>query len=161
MSGARSGSTDPPSSQYQTLIDTDEVEPNKQPPKDNVCTQYLYTTLKMQFHGAYLIVLLLGVGLLFPWNAFISAPDYWQYIYGEDTNVLFWFSVIYNWPNVVALVILVTVGHRISFRTRIIFGFTLNAVALLYVPILDNSSVSPDVTIYLTYLGVGLCGMNE
>ncbi len=43
-----------------------------------------------RFCLAYLIYVLLGAGTLYPWNAFISAADYFEVIYpGRHSDRLF------------------------------------------------------------------------
>jgi hypothetical protein len=110
-----------------------------------------------RYNLVYFIFVLLGVGFLFPWNAFISAPDYWNALYAGK-NVLTYFSVIYNWPNYAVLILLLFVGSRLSPAKLIVVGFLVDAIALLYVPLIDNNLNRPEITLPLTYVAVGLTG---
>ena len=61
-----------------------------------------------------IIFLLLGVGVLLPWNAFISAKPYFQArLCGDNDpvarNIELWFSIIYNGASVLSLAILLAV----------------------------------------------------
>jgi hypothetical protein len=61
-----------------------------------------------------IVFLLLGVGVLLPWNAFISAKPYFQArLCGDNDpvarNIELWFSVIYNGASVLSLAVLLAV----------------------------------------------------
>lgn len=55
---------------------------------------------------AYVIFFLLGTGFLLPWNAFITATDYFALLYPSQ-HVDTVFSIAYMIPNVTLLVLLV------------------------------------------------------
>lgn len=55
---------------------------------------------------AYFIFFLLGTGFLLPWNAFITATDYFALLYPSQ-HVDTVFSVAYMIPNVTLLLLLV------------------------------------------------------
>jgi hypothetical protein len=50
----------------------------------------------------WFIMMLLGVGLLFPWNALLTASDYFTHIY-PDFAFMFALSLAYEFPNPVYL----------------------------------------------------------
>jgi hypothetical protein len=61
-----------------------------------------------------IVFLLLGVGVLLPWNAFISAKPYFQArLCGDNDpvagNIELWFSIIYNGASVLSLAVLLAV----------------------------------------------------
>ena len=61
-----------------------------------------------------IVFLWLGVGVLLPWNAFISAKPYFQArLCGEidpvAQNVELWFSIVYNGASVMSLAVLIVV----------------------------------------------------
>ena len=64
------------------------------------------------------IFLLLGIGLLVPWNAFISAKPYFQARLCSH-NVEFYLSVFYNLASVITLAILLFCQHQRDQTTTI------------------------------------------
>jgi solute carrier family 29 (equilibrative nucleoside transporter), member 1/2/3 len=103
---------------------------------------------------AYIIMFLMGVGMIFPWNAFITSFDYWFSILGPyDVSDVFPVSTpstsshrIHQTPsppsahlipkmanmvpNLLFLVLQVLYGNRFSIRSRTYLGFTLHLFVL-------------------------------
>ena len=69
-------------------------------------------TPKDPFGLVYFIMILQGAGTLFPWNAFISAPDYFNTMYGEST--LLYLATIYSISNLMGLLLMVWFGSKLS-----------------------------------------------
>jgi len=68
------------------------------------------------------IFLLLGVGILLPWNAYISAKQYFASRFCNETGdkdnyhdigeeIEMWFSIVYNGASVLSLVVVILVQH--------------------------------------------------
>ncbi|KAL1215351.1 Equilibrative nucleotide transporter 1 [Cardamine amara subsp. amara] len=57
------------------------------------------------FHFAYIIYFTFGVGFLLPWNSFITAVDYFSYLY-PSTAVDRIFAVVYMLVLVVLFIII-------------------------------------------------------
>ncbi|XP_068667156.1 equilibrative nucleotide transporter 1-like [Aristolochia californica] len=88
------------------------------------------------FHVAYIVYFTLGTGFLLPWNAFITAVDYFDYLYpGVSVNRVF--APVYMLVTLSCLLIIVGWAHKSSARVRINLGLALFVVALLVVPIMD------------------------
>ena len=86
---------------------------------------------------AYAVFLCLGVGSLLPWNAFVTAVDYYQHFYPQfhpDRTI----PVLYMTINVVVTGLLVKFGSAIDLNTKILFGFSGYTVAMFGVPVLDR-----------------------
>ena len=86
---------------------------------------------------AQAVFLLLGIGSLLPWNAFVTAVDYYQHFYPQyhpDRTI----PVLYMIINVVVTGLLVKYGNAIELNTKILFGFSGYAVAMLGVPVIDR-----------------------
>ncbi|KAK3256674.1 hypothetical protein CYMTET_34201 [Cymbomonas tetramitiformis] len=83
----------------------------------------------------YSIYFLLGIGFLLPWNAFITAIDYFDQQYPSyHTDRVF--SVFYMLPNLCSLLLLVKlVAQHVLPYTRVMGGFLLFLCALLSVPV--------------------------
>ncbi|KAI4382598.1 hypothetical protein MLD38_008543 [Melastoma candidum] len=104
------------------------------------------------FHFAYVIFFTLGAGFLLPWNAFITAVDYFSYLY-PDESVDRVFAVVYM---LVALVSLLAILFFLSSRkassrdafVRINLGLFLFVLALLVVPVLDVAYIKGRTGLY-------------
>ena len=93
--------------------------------------------------ACYLCWVFLGMGILFPWNAFITAVDYFGLLY-PGRQVDRWFSVVYMAPNLVTEVVMVRFGQRVRAGTRVQVGFGAFAAALLVIPIIDAAGIEQD-----------------
>ncbi|XP_038878940.1 equilibrative nucleotide transporter 8 [Benincasa hispida] len=94
------------------------------------------------FKIAYLIHFLLGVGNLLPWNASITAVDYFGYLY-PTKHVEKVFSVAYMTSSVLLLVLMIAWdgwSKKTSFRFRMNLGFSLFILSILVSPIMDWAS---------------------
>jgi len=117
------------------------------------------------YHFAYIIYFTLGVGFLLPWNAFITAVDYFSYLY-PSTAVDRIFAVIYMLVALVCLfVIVVFYAHKSLASFRINLGLLLFVIALLVVPVLDLVYVKGQVGLYagfdVTSAAVALSGLGD
>eukprot|EP00762_Andalucia_godoyi_P003131 ANDGO_01105.mRNA.1 Equilibrative nucleotide transporter 1 len=108
-------------------------------------------------HVAYWIFLLLGVGVLLPWNIVISAPDYFSLLYGPAIE--FYFSIAFSYPNLLGLLLLVKFGHRMSFMSKTVPFFAVFFAILVLMPLLTymlSSSVAMGITVaFVVIMGVG------
>ncbi|QDZ21068.1 equilibrative nucleoside transporter [Chloropicon primus] len=87
---------------------------------------------------AYLCMLCLGIGSLLPWNAFVTAVDYYQHFYPQyhPDRVI---PVLYMTINVIVTGLLVKFGSSIDLNTRILFGFAAYSVSMMGVPVTDRA----------------------
>ncbi|KAL4195659.1 hypothetical protein AMTRI_Chr05g74370 [Amborella trichopoda] len=88
------------------------------------------------YNLAYVIHFLLGAGNLLPWNALITAVDYFSYLYPEK-HVDKVFSVAYMGCSLPVLVGLICWTNRPSVRLRMNCGFAMFVLSLIMMPILD------------------------
>lgn len=65
-------------------------------------------TERKQARIAYIIMVVLGAGLLVPWNAIITAVDYFNTVF-PDIKLLFYFPMAYIYPSVPLLFIMIKV----------------------------------------------------
>ncbi|XP_072965637.1 equilibrative nucleotide transporter 1 [Typha angustifolia] len=122
----------------EVTVPLNGVPTQVEPPKDH-------------FHVAYLIYFTLGTGFLLPWNAFITAVDYFTYLY-PNVPVDRVFSVSYMLSCLIPLLLIVGFGaHKSSTRIRINYGLSLFVLALLIVPIMDAVYVKGVRGIYAAY----------
>ncbi|EHA8587756.1 equilibrative nucleotide transporter 1 [Cocos nucifera] len=105
---------------------------------------------KEGFHVAYLVYFTLGAGFLLPWNAFITAVDYFSYLY-PAAPVDRVFSVAYMLSCLLLLLLIVGWAHKSSAPVRINAGLALFTVALLVVPVMDAAYVKGVRGLYSAY----------
>ncbi|GLJ31219.1 hypothetical protein SUGI_0625940 [Cryptomeria japonica] len=131
---------------------TDKDKGNPPPPKDT-------------FNLAYISYFTLGTGYLLPWNAFITAVDYFSYIYpGKRVDRVF--SVGYMVTGLFFLLILLTwARRRFSARVRINLGLLMFLPCLLAVPVMDAAYIKGhrglDSGYYITVAAVVVCGIAD
>ncbi|KAH7663951.1 Equilibrative nucleoside transporter protein [Dioscorea alata] len=89
---------------------------------------------------AYVIYFILGAGYLLPWNAFITAVDYFSYLY-PSASVDRVFPVAYLVTNFVFLLLVLGVAGKSSSPMRINAGLGLFVVSLVVVPVMDEAWV--------------------
>ncbi|XVE75061.1 hypothetical protein DITRI_Ditri12bG0067100 [Diplodiscus trichospermus] len=112
-----------------------------------------------KFHLAYIIYFTLGVGFLLPWNAFITAVDYFSYLYPE-ASVDRVFAVVYMLIGLGCLLVIVFYAHKSEAYVRINVGMGLFVVSLLVVPVMDAVYIKGRVGLYDGfYVTVGLVGL--
>ncbi|GAA0176790.1 transporter [Lithospermum erythrorhizon] len=142
------GTTDSEAAQVQPLIP--KVQPSKAP--------------KDTFHLAYIIYFTLGAGYLLPWNAFITAVDYFSLLY-PTFSVDRVFAVVYMIIGLLCLIIIVAFGHKSNAFVRINIGLGLFVVSLLVVPVMDVVYVKGEsgvnIGFYVTVGAVALSGVAD
>lgn len=99
------------------------------------------------FHFAYIIYFTLGLGFLLPWNAFITAVDYFSYIY-PDASVDRIFAVAYMLVGLFSLLVIIFYAHKSDSYIRINVGLALFILALLVVPVMDTVYIKGRVGLY-------------
>ncbi|KAK9276570.1 hypothetical protein L1049_006105 [Liquidambar formosana] len=115
---------------------------------------------KDSFHLAYIIYFTLGAGYLCPWNAFITAVDYFTYLY-PDVNVDRIFSVVYMLVGLVCLLVIVLYAHVSDAYIRINLGLALFVVALVVVPLMDLFYIKGQTGLYSGfYVTVGATALS-
>ncbi|XP_006295563.2 equilibrative nucleotide transporter 1 [Capsella rubella] len=100
------------------------------------------------YNLAYIIFFTLGLGSLLPWNAIISAVDYFSYLY-PSTAVDRIFAVVYMLSGLVSLlVIVVFFAQKRHASFRINFGLSVFISGLLIIPVLDLVYVKGQIGLY-------------
>lgn len=120
---------------------------------------------------AYIIHFLLGAGNLLPWNAFITAVDYFGYLYPAK-HVEKVFSVAYMTSSVLVLVVLMSSGcgsRKLSHRFRMNLGFSMFILSLMVAPTLDwapwrsswPKEKQKNAAYFVTVAAVVICGLAD
>lgn len=115
---------------------------------------------KDSFQFAYIIFFTLGAGILLPWNAFITAVDYFDYLY-PDQSIDRIFAVAYMLTGLVSLLIIIFCRRKSDAFLRINMGLGLFVVALLVVPFTDWFYIKGRSGLYDGfYVTVGALGLS-
>lgn len=88
---------------------------------------------------AYIIHFLLGAGNLLPWNALITAIDYFGHLY-PDKHVEKVFSVAYMSSSLLTLIVMINWSNfskLVTFKVRMNIGFIMFVVSLMVTPTID------------------------
>ncbi|TYI62422.1 hypothetical protein E1A91_D10G242600v1 [Gossypium mustelinum] len=128
------------------------------PEPDSESALLLRTFLKPEdkFNLGYIIYFTLGVGFLLPWNSFITAVDYFSYLYPE-ASVHRVFAVVYMVVGLACLLVIVFYAHKSEAHMRINVGLGIFVVSLLVVPVMDAVYIKGRVRLYDGfYVTVGL-----
>ncbi|KAJ4974904.1 hypothetical protein NE237_008078 [Protea cynaroides] len=116
------------------------------------------------FNMAYVIYFTLGAGFLLPWNTFITAVDYFDYLY-PDARIDRVFAVVYMLVGLACLLLIVPFAHRTNDSVRINTGLALFVLSLLMVPVMDVVYIKGRMGLYsgyyVTVVAVGLSGVAD
>ncbi|WOH16522.1 hypothetical protein DCAR_0936077 [Daucus carota subsp. sativus] len=119
---------------------------------------------KDTYHLAYIIYFTIGVGYLLPWNAFITAVDYFSYLY-PNTSVDRTFAIVYMLVGLICLVFILAYAHKSTSFVRINVGFVMFVGALVVVPLMDVGYVKGRVGVfegfYVAVGAVAVCGIGD
>ncbi|KAG4930151.1 hypothetical protein AAZX31_17G110000 [Glycine max] len=120
------------------------------------------------YRVAYIIHFLLGAGNLLPWNALITAVDYFAYLY-PTKHIEKVFSVAYMISSVMVLLGMISWGgwSKTTLRLRMNLGFSMFVMSLMVAPVIDWTSSStklnerPSGAYSLTVAAVVICGLAD
>jgi equilibrative nucleoside transporter 1/2/3 len=90
---------------------------------------------KDRYMMAYIIFVLMGTGVLFPWNAFVSALDYWDAYY-PSMHAAYTIPFVFMIPNFVFSVVAAVWGNAIHVSTRVYVMFTVYTFSMQTVSVL-------------------------
>ena len=124
------------------------------------------------YHFVLLTLWIVGVGTLFPWNAFISAPDYFsnfhEYVDPNATlthtehkaweNILTYFTTSFSVCNIVGQVVVLRKGVEWSVSLRVELSILAMCVVMVIVPILSYLTMDAQFCFFLLVGFAGLCG---
>ena len=109
-----------------------------------------------RFNAVYVIMTLLGAGLLFPYNTLVSAADYLKAEY-PTSNLLFWIPLVMNISSPPIQVFMVRYGSRFSFVRRAVIWFTLETALIVALPLLING-LNSGTSLYITFASLFVFG---
>nr|DAD27181.1 TPA_asm: hypothetical protein HUJ06_028649 [Nelumbo nucifera] len=118
------------------------------------------------YNIAYIIHFFLGAGNLIPWNALITAVDYFGYLYPAK-HIDRVFSVAYMGSSLPVLVLMMSWGSwnkKPSFRLRMNLGFSMFVLSLMTAPVMDWARWSRKAehgAYSVTVAAVAVCGLAD
>lgn len=99
----------------------------------------------------WFVFVLLGLGILLPWNAVVNASAYFRMRLHYD-NIAFVFSVAYMLPNLVGLFIVLWVEKYISSRLRAMGGLAVYVLLMIALPLQRSLAVTVFLVCVLGFL---------
>ena len=114
----------------------------------------------------YLCMIMAGAGFLFPWSSYITAVDYFFFLYWEEFHqVSVAIPMTYLLSTCFFTAVNVSTANRFPLHCRIGFGYLIFFLALLVVPLLDvavhSCVLSTRAAYYLTILSVAIVGVGS
>ncbi len=113
---------------------------------------------------------LLGIGLLLPWNAFISAKGYFESRLETHDNFMLWFGFVYNGLGTLSLALMLsnkilcgsttttTTSSRYQMKT-VVFPLAVFLAVFVFTSMLVLiTSIPPVVFLHMTLVSMAICG---
>ncbi|XP_049415055.1 equilibrative nucleotide transporter 8 [Solanum stenotomum] len=136
----------------------------------NMITKVDQNEARDTYKISYIIHFLLGAGNLLPWNALITAVDYFGYLY-PTKHVEKVFSVAYMTSSLLILVLMLSWNkwnQTMSLRLRLNLGFSMFVLCLMVTPIVDwinwdqnGTKVKSNATYCVVVVSVVVCGLAD
>ncbi|KAL7191435.1 hypothetical protein ACSBR2_023503 [Camellia fascicularis] len=122
------------------------------------------------YNIAYSIFFLLGAGNLIPWNSFVTAVDYFEYLY-PDKHIDKVFSVAYMGSSLIVLALMMCFSSWSKlpgFKLRMNIGQALFVITLMTAPVTDwiaqanhKTQVKHDIGYMVIVTVVVVCGLAD
>jgi equilibrative nucleoside transporter 1/2/3 len=126
----------------------------------------LYAALDVPVDVGYMVYAIMfyeGVGNLFPWNAFITASNYYgQRFCGTsfEGNFENFFSITYTLSQTIGLALSVVYQNKLSLRSKIVYPLTCWSLVFLFTTVLVTiDDIDPTLLFWLTLISACLCGL--
>ncbi|XAR66888.1 hypothetical protein NMG60_11013259 [Bertholletia excelsa] len=117
------------------------------------------------YRVAYIIHFMLGAGNLVPWNALITAVDYFHHLY-PSRHVEKAFSVAYMSSSLLVLALMMCWGNKkpMNLKLRLNLGFSMFVISIMVPPVLDWAPYGrglDDGAYAATVASVAICGLAD
>eukprot|EP00761_Pharyngomonas_kirbyi_P013695 gb/GECH01013724.1/.p1 GENE.gb/GECH01013724.1/~~gb/GECH01013724.1/.p1 ORF type:complete len:459 (+),score=85.67 gb/GECH01013724.1/:1-1377(+) len=113
---------------------------------------------KDKYHLIYFIYLLQGIGILLPWNAFISNPGYFKDAYSNFPKIIGYFGAVYTATNLLGTLGNTFIVGLITLKKRIIISQTICFLFLIVPPILAYTPLGQIPSFVLLLLSLAVIG---
>eukprot|EP01125_Pyxidicula_operculata_P020598 TRINITY_DN7644_c0_g1_i1.p1 TRINITY_DN7644_c0_g1~~TRINITY_DN7644_c0_g1_i1.p1 ORF type:complete len:422 (+),score=30.47 TRINITY_DN7644_c0_g1_i1:29-1294(+) len=117
---------------------------------------------KDKWNSIWLLCVLLGVGQLFPWNAYITAYDYYVYLFATFPT-MFVLPIINSWAQGLVMFTLPAYERKITrtIRLRVIYTcYFVRFLCLIIVPTVNLTDWSWDIRLGIVLLTSGITGLS-
>lgn len=114
------------------------------------------------YYFAYIIVVILGLSSLFPWNVFITASSYFQVRFcGTPYRDSFenYFSLAYTLSNSTGLALSVIYQQYFTFHAKVIFPLCCYGMLFALTTILVLMPIDRLALFWITLISTALCGV--
>lgn len=109
---------------------------------------------------SYSLMVLIGAGFLFPYNAFITAVDYFSYLFPAH-QIEYAIPAVYTSCLFLTMLVLVKYGRHYTFHGRILGGFVCFFVVMSLVPVLDFINLADEKMFWITLGLVLVTGVGD
>lgn len=103
---------------------------------------------------------MLGVAVLFPWNALITANNFWTATFGDSSDFEFYLSAVFNWPQWVTLLASTKFGPKLSFSSRIISTLIIYSITLIFIPAVCTININTTAKMVLSLGAAFVTGLS-
>lgn len=113
---------------------------------------------------AYNTLLLLGIGCMLPWNAFITAKEYYaQRLCGSSYEASFenYFSLCFSISQPFGVMISLFYGHKISLQNQVRYPLLVYALTLTVITITVCIHIDTIPLFWMTAIFACLCGISS
>lgn len=111
----------------------------------------------------YIIMFYEGIGNLFPWNALITASNYYTERFcgtSFENDFENFFSITYTLSQTIGLALAVVYQKKLSLRAKIVWPLTCWSLVFLVNTILVTiDDIDPNLLFWLTLISCCLCGL--
>eukprot|EP01134_Creolimax_fragrantissima_P005372 CFRG5372T1 len=115
-----------------------------------------------KYHVAYWLTFFLGMAMLFPWNTFITASDYWESRFKGspyESNYNNYITLTTQVSNIVFLALLLRYSYLMSLRMRILIPIFLQLIVFsIQAVLVKQETVEPDVFMGFLVICCVICG---
>ena len=135
---------------------------NESPDETSLCccqpSAVNITVPKDRFFLAYFAMFLVGMGVLFPWNSFVSALDYFMSLY-RPYNPEVAIPITYLVVTLVSMGFTTAAVNVLPLHGRIGFGYVMFTIVLVFLPLFDLSVIHNCLVSMLTGFLLTLCSV--
>uniref|UniRef100_A0A6B2L5H2 Equilibrative nucleoside transporter 1 n=1 Tax=Arcella intermedia TaxID=1963864 RepID=A0A6B2L5H2_9EUKA len=112
---------------------------------------------KDKYNFVWFLCAVLGIGQLFPWNAFISGFDYFIYLF-DPFPIVFALPIANNWGSMAAFLVLTKYGSLVSPTKRLYVAYFVTFAMLFLVPVINIVNWNRMARVWLTLIATFLTG---
>eukprot|EP01125_Pyxidicula_operculata_P007384 TRINITY_DN2515_c0_g1_i1.p1 TRINITY_DN2515_c0_g1~~TRINITY_DN2515_c0_g1_i1.p1 ORF type:complete len:432 (-),score=87.27 TRINITY_DN2515_c0_g1_i1:18-1313(-) len=113
-----------------------------------------------KYNLVWFLCVIVGVGHLYSWNAFISAYDYYVDKF-PDYSFIFYLPIANGWGTTVAYVLFTKYGPSINLKLRLYSSYFVSFLSLVSVYMINETSITESVRMVLSLVLVVFSGITS